>query len=129
MKKFLLILLTLSTVFAGSVNWEKNLETAAAKAKATGKKVMIMMSTQSCRYCKQMHKEVFADDTVAAYINEHFVALELDVNNDPYPEALEVRGVPATFFFSSDLKTRYELLMGPRHPMVFMNILQTVQQQ
>ena len=71
-----------------------------------------------------MHQEVFANPAIADYINEHFIALELDINNDAYPEALEVRGVPATFFFSADLQTRYEKILGPRHPMMFMHLLQ-----
>jgi thioredoxin-related protein len=126
MKKILLPLLFATFLSAAEIAWKHDLKSAAEAAEANNKKVMILMSSESCRYCRQMHREVFANDAIAEYINKHFVALELDINKDAYPDALDVRGVPATFFFSSDLKTRYEKLLGPRHPMMFMHILQAV---
>lgn len=126
MKKLILLFTLLPFLYANGIQWQKNLQSAAKKAKATDKKVMILMSSEHCRYCKQMHAEVFSNTAIADYINQHFVAVELDVNNDAYPEALDVRGVPATFFFSSDLQTRYRKILGPRHPMMFMQLLQSV---
>jgi len=129
MKKIILFLAAVSALLASGVAWEKNLESAADKAINTNKKVMILMSSQQCGYCKQMHREVFSDPTVSAYINDNFVALELDVENDPYPEALSVRGVPTIFFFSPDLKRGLKQVIGPRHPMVFLNILRNLQEE
>ncbi len=126
MKKLLLLLAVASFLSAAQIAWKHDLKSAAEAAKASNKKVMILMSSESCRYCRQMHSEVFSNDAIAGYINEHFIALELDINKDVYPEALDVRGVPATFFFSSDLRTRYQKILGPRHPMMFMQILQAV---
>lgn len=129
MKKIFLIVALIPLLYANGVHWEKGLKRAAEAAAKSNKKVMILMSSEHCRYCEQMHREVFDNDAIAGYINQNFIALELDINNDTYPEALDVRGVPATFFFSSDLKTRYEKLLGPRHPMMFMQILQSVEKE
>ena len=128
MKKLLLIFTFISVIYADGIQWQKNLQSMAQAARESNKKVMILMTSEHCRYCKQMHREVFDNQAIADYINEHFVALELDINKDAYPEELEVRGVPATFF-SADLQTRYEKLLGPRHPMMFMQILQSIAQQ
>lgn len=126
MKKLLLLIAAVSFLCADAIHWQPDLKSALDTAQKTDKKLMILMSSQSCRYCRQMHREVFGNEAIAAYINEHYVALELDINGDDYPSALEVRGVPATFFFSPDLKEEYKLILGPRHPMIFMNILRVV---
>ena len=129
MKKLFSLLSLVSLLLANGVQWQKDLRTTAQAAKESNKKVMILMSSEHCRYCKQMHQEVFSNPAIADYINQHFVSLELDVNNDAYPDALDVRGVPATFFFSSNLQTRYEKILGPRHPMMFMHILESIAKQ
>lgn len=126
MKKFLLLIAAVSLLFADAIHWQPDLKSALDTAQKTNKKLMILMSSQSCHYCKQMHEEVFSNGAIAEYINTHYIPLELDINEDAYPSALEVRGVPATFFFSSDLKHEYKLILGPRHPMIFMNILQVI---
>ncbi len=126
MKKLLMILaLGLSTLLA-DVSWKPNLTEAVNAAAKENKPLMILMSTTHCRYCKQMHREVFANKAVADYLNTRFVSVEIDVENDAYPEALNVQGVPAVFFFSPDLKTRYQKILGPRHPMMFMQVLQEI---
>lgn len=129
MKKILLFAAAVSVMLASGIHWEKDLSAAAAKAKSENKKVMILMSSQGCRYCKQMHREVFSEPAIADYINQNYVALELDIERDRYPEALEVQGVPTTFFFSPDFKEGLKKVVGPRHPMLFLNILRQVQER
>ena len=126
MKKFWIVFLILTSSLLADVSWKPDLAAAVTAAQKEKKPLMILMSTAHCRYCKQMHKEVFANPSIADYLNTHFISVEIDVEHDTYPEALSVRGVPAVFFFSYDLQTRYEKILGPRHPMMFMQTLQEI---
>ena len=126
MKKLWIVFLLLSTVLMADVTWKSDLSSAVAAAQKEQKPLMILMSTTHCRYCKQMHREVFSNQAVSDYLNRHFISVEIDVEHDSYPEALSVPGVPAVFFFSADLGTRYEKIIGPRHPMMFMQTLQEI---
>jgi len=126
MKKIIILLLMLSALFSQGVEWRHDLKNASMEALKENKKIMVLMSSKSCRYCKQMHKEVFSNEAVAEFLNKNFVSVELDVNEDSYPPFLNVQGVPATFFFSADFKMRYNKILGPKHPMMFMNIAQKI---
>ena len=66
----------------GTVFYDLTLEEALAKAKAEGKHVLINFHTSTCVPCKKMEKEVFPTPECGEYVNEHFVPIAIDGEDD-----------------------------------------------
>ena len=56
----------------------EDLETAADE----GKRLAIIFEQRGCIYCKKLHEEVFADPEVAAYIQENFMVVQMNLFGD-----------------------------------------------
>ncbi len=65
------------------VNWYPWGEEALAKAKAENKMLIISVGYAACHWCHVMEDESFEDSTVAAIMNEHFVAIKIDREERP----------------------------------------------
>jgi thioredoxin-related protein len=98
MKQFLLMSLLSISVFANSINFEKDLTSAKQKAVAENKKLMIMYSTPTCPECNYMKKKVLKDEQIVSYINENFVSIILDIKEDEKILPYKFIGIP-TFYF------------------------------
>ena len=66
----------------GTVFYDITVEEALAKAKAENKYVLINFHTSTCVPCKKMEKEVFPTPECGEYVNEHFVPIAIDGEDD-----------------------------------------------
>lgn len=98
MKQFLLMSLLTISVFASSINFEKDLTSAKQKAVAENKKLMIMYSTPTCPECNYMKKKVLKNEQIVSYVNENFVSIILDIKEDEKILPYKFIGIP-TFYF------------------------------
>ena len=65
------------------VDWYPWGDEALAKAKAENKLMIISVGYAACHWCHVMEHESFEDSTVAAIMNEHFVAIKVDREERP----------------------------------------------
>jgi len=65
------------------VDWYPWGEEAFARAKKENKPVIISIGYASCHWCHVMEKESFEDDSVAAFMNEHFISIKVDREERP----------------------------------------------
>lgn len=80
---------------------------ALAKAKKENKKLMVDCYTLWCGPCRFMATNVFPNDTLGAYMNEHFVCMKLDMEHGEGPERNKtflVKAYPTFIFFDADGK-------------------------
>ncbi|MCT4355611.1 thioredoxin domain-containing protein [Streptomyces sp. Je 1-79] len=78
--------------------------------------VLLSVGYSSCHWCHVMAHESFEDETTAAYVNEHFVAVKVDREERPdvdavYMEAVQAAtgqgGWPMTVFLTPDAEPFY----------------------
>jgi len=78
---------------------------------ATVRPVLLSVGYAACHWCHVMAHESFSDEAIAAYLNEHFVAVEVDREERPdvdavYTEATQAStgpgGWPMTCFLTPD---------------------------
>ncbi|MDM8537339.1 thioredoxin family protein [Desulfobacterales bacterium HSG17] len=82
------------------INWQ-NYEDGMARGKSESKKVLINFYADWCRYCKEMDKKTFKDESVISYINENFVSIKVNSDkNKKLAQNYNVRGLPATWFIA-----------------------------
>ncbi|MBY6069446.1 thioredoxin family protein [Leisingera aquaemixtae] len=58
----------------------KDLREDLEEASGEGKRLVLFIEQQGCIYCKKMHEEVFPQPDMAAYIEENFFAVQLDLH-------------------------------------------------
>jgi len=77
------------------VDWYPWGDEALAKAKREGKPIFLSIGYSTCHWCHVMERESFADDGVAAFLNEHFVAIKVDREQRPDVDAIYIEAVGA----------------------------------
>ncbi len=65
------------------VNWYSWGEEAFAKAKDEDKPIFLSIGYSTCHWCHVMEKESFDNETIAEYLNEHFICVKVDREQRP----------------------------------------------
>ncbi|APZ51746.1 thioredoxin family protein [Salipiger abyssi] len=60
----------------------KDLREDLAEANDEGKRLVLFVEQRGCIYCHKMHEEVFSQDDVAAYIEENFFVVQVNLHGD-----------------------------------------------
>jgi thioredoxin-related protein len=88
---FLLTFLVLSPLIslAQSINFTtSSWEEVVRDAGTSGKQIFLYAQTKSCRYCRQMEKEVFTNPRVIDYYNVNFISYKIDIEDGGTGEAI-----------------------------------------
>ncbi|GAA1100397.1 MULTISPECIES: thioredoxin domain-containing protein [Kitasatospora] len=98
---------------------------AFAEAERRGVPVLLSVGYAACHWCHVMAHESFEDEAIAAYANEHFVAVKVDREERPdvdavYMEAVQAAtgqgGWPMTVFLTPDKEPFYFGTYFPPEP-------------
>ncbi|MEO6184607.1 MAG: thioredoxin domain-containing protein, partial [Verrucomicrobiota bacterium] len=65
------------------VDWFAWGEEAFAKARAENKPIFLSIGYSTCHWCHVMERESFENETVAKFLNEHFVSIKVDREERP----------------------------------------------
>lgn len=113
MKKLALLLIVsfgmMSTVEAKEgINFESlSLKEALAKAKAENKIVFIDIYATWCGPCKMLSRDVFVDENLGQFMNEHFVNVKLDGEKEDGERLMidfDLNSYPTMLFISPDME-------------------------
>ncbi len=95
------------------VHWKLWSDAAFDLAKRLDKPVLVSIGYAACHWCHVMERESFEDESIAAYMNEHFVCIKVDREEHPevdhlYMDALmalnQQGGWPLNMFVTPDRK-------------------------
>ncbi|MBL4846066.1 MAG: thioredoxin domain-containing protein [Planctomycetes bacterium] len=75
------------------VDWYPWGEEAFAKAKKENKLVFLSIGYATCHWCHVMERESFENDEIAAYLNEHYVAIKVDREERPDVDEIYMRAI------------------------------------
>jgi len=98
------------------VLWEPWSEQALSNAKEQNKPILLSIGYAACHWCHVMERESFEDETVAAFMNTHFICIKVDREERPdidhiYMDALQAMtgsgGWPLNIFLLPDGKPFY----------------------
>ncbi len=125
-KKFFLSLMFLSVVAsASSVQWEKDLESAIAKAKKLHKPVMLVVNRDGCGWCERFRAGTLSDPEVVKKLNNDFVSFEGYTNRGSIPEELFTDGTPGTWFLKEG-EPMYQPMLGAQPVPYFLEALDII---
>lgn len=81
-----------------AIHWQRlSLDEAVAKAKVENKHILIYFTAKWCGPCQQMEQTVFPDNKVIRTVNDHYIALKIDVDawgSKKWTMAFAVRPIP-----------------------------------
>ena len=98
------------------VDWYPWGEEALTLARVEDKPIFLSIGYSSCHWCHVMEREVFENDTIAAYLNRHFVCIKVDREERPdldgvYMQAVQLMtgsgGWPLSVFLTPELEPFY----------------------
>ncbi len=92
-----------------------------AEATAEGKDLMVIWEQYGCPYCAEMHAVNFAREDIPAYIEEHFMVIQLNMwgsreVTDFDGEAMEERDLARRWFVNFTPTTLYFAMDDPDNP-------------
>src|SRR5881296_3840086 len=95
------------------VDWYSWGEEALRRAREEDRPIFLSIGYSSCHWCHVMERESFEDDSVAALLNEYFVAIKVDREERPdvdrlYMTAAQAMGLgggwPLNMFLTPELE-------------------------
>src|SRR6267154_642166 len=123
------------------VDWYAWNQDAFAKARQEKRPILLSIGYSTCHWCHVMERESFENETVAAFLNQHFVSIKVDREERPDVDRIYMTFVQATTgqggwplnaFLTPDLKPFYGGTYFPpdnRHGRPsFLQVLQNVSQ-
>ncbi len=73
------------------VNWFPWGDEAFAEARHRNRPVFLSIGYSTCHWCHVMEEESFEDETIAAFLNAHYVAIKVDREERPDVDAVYMR--------------------------------------
>jgi uncharacterized protein YyaL (SSP411 family) len=98
------------------VAWQPWDEEAFAQARRERKPIFLSIGYSTCHWCHVMERESFEDDTVARFLNDHFVSIKVDREERPDVDKIYMTfvqastgqgGWPLNVFLTPELKPFY----------------------
>ena len=131
LKKILFIaILTLSSVFASGVNWEKDYHAGIAEATKQNKPMLFISSRHSCKYCVVLDKTTLMDAKVITALNRDYISVtSYSDENDYMPKELWRPGTPSIWFLFPDGTPMFQPVMGAIDAENFLNALAIVKEE
>ena len=71
-------------------------------AQATGKIVLIEVTSPTCHYCLKMERTTLIDPEIVRFIDRHFVPVRVDVSREKLPAGLKWTMTPTFFFLDAE---------------------------
>ncbi len=97
---FLLLILSVSLYSIEWVSYDK----AKVLQKKNHKPIMLDVMRDTCHYCKKMDKEVFDNKEMAQWLQERFILVQINLDEDLMPIDEEVTFTPTFYFLDENGK-------------------------
>jgi thioredoxin-related protein len=98
MKKLLLVCLWAVGLFGAEIAWNGSYDQALSKAKKENKPVMVLITSETCRWCRKLENTTLQDDEIVGRINSKFQAVNVTKDKSNYPKNLSAKMVPMSYF-------------------------------
>lgn len=102
MRKLVLMAVAAVSLFGTQINWAHSYAQAQALAQKEHKKILVLISTEKCRWCRKLESTTLEDAAVIQRINEGYVAVHVTRDKDAYPAGLKAKMVPMSYFLDAN---------------------------
>jgi len=129
-KIFIILLLSVATLFGTNVKWQKDYHVALKEAKKLNKPVLFISSRHSCKYCVLLDETTLKDPMVVKGLNKDFISVtSYSDERDYMPRELYRPGTPAIWFLLPSGEPMFEPIMGAIDAKSFLQALGIVKEE
>ncbi len=108
MKKFLLLILFISSLNGRELDWINDYDEALILAKKYNKDVYLFIGADRCRFCDILKEKALSKKPVLDRLNEQYIPIYLSRDRHKIPSKFETKGVPRHYFLANDGKIIHE---------------------
>jgi len=123
MKRVVLTLLALISFSLAEINWQPNYNTAKAIAKKSGKPMLVILVSHTCRWCIKLENRTLQNPKVVDYVNRFFVPVIVYRDKKNFPDFIRSSMVPTTFFLTPNEKKIIQPSVGYWEPIDYLSDL------
>ena len=89
---------------AEDVDWRSDYSAARKEAADKGRPILVDFGFEGCAFCRKLDATTFHDADVVKRLNEHFIAIRIDIEKDPrsFTEQLGLQKYPTVIFATPD---------------------------
>lgn len=98
MKKLIVVILLTISAFGTEIVWNNSYDQALVKAKKEGKPLLVLITSETCRWCRKLESTTLQDDEIVSRINLSFQAVNVTKDKSIYPKNLTAKMVPMSYF-------------------------------
>lgn len=109
MKKLFMMLFLAIGLFGSDIEWSKNYDSALAKAKKESKLMLVLVTTDECRWCRKLEATTLKDERVVSKLNAKFSTVHVTRDVDKYPSTIKAPMVPMSVFMDSNGKIVHQV--------------------
>ena len=110
MKKIFFLLIFSISVLGAEITWNTSYDSARAKAKKESKPLMVLITSEDCRWCRKLEETTLQDEEIVSRINTKFQAVNVTKDKSVYPKSLTAKMVPMSYFIDpSNGKVLYSI--------------------
>lgn len=109
MKKLVFWLLFPFWLYGSEVQWSSNFAEAQKKSLQEGKPLMVLITSEQCRWCRKLEATTLEDETIVSQINGQFSAVHVTRDKSIYPKNLVAKMVPMSYFLDGNGKILYSM--------------------
>ncbi len=110
--KFIFILILSIYSYATDIKTYSNYQEAIEKGQKTNKKVLLVLTTNNCYWCRKMKKETLKNQEVIKLINDNFIFVLLNNTKDKYPEKFSSNFFPTTYLIEPKKEAEITVMHG-----------------
>ncbi|MEE8588121.1 MAG: DUF255 domain-containing protein [Sulfurimonadaceae bacterium] len=109
MRILLFMTLFIGSLFANEIKWNDSFEAAKAKAQKTDKIIYVLITSETCRWCRKLEDMTLEDKKVIDNLNSKYSAVALTRGKDTYPPCLKAPMVPMSYFLTPEGTVLYSV--------------------
>lgn len=98
MKKLLLLVFMAVYILGADINWNTSYDQALSKAKKENKPLMVLITSEQCRWCRKLESTTLQDESIVNRINGNFQVVNVTKDKSNYPKNLTAKMVPMSYF-------------------------------
>ncbi len=125
MKYLVSILVLVTALFGSDLEWSNDYKAALEIAKKENKQVYMLVTSESCRWCRKFESTTLQDDGIIQRLESKYVLLHISREKDYMPSKFKKKRVPRHYFLTSDAQV-VETFLGYWNVLDFNSFLDDV---
>ncbi len=101
MRHTILVIFLYLSLFGADINYSNNYKRALSDAKKENKLVYMLITSQTCRWCKKFEKTTLQDENIKKRLYSEFIPVHLCRDKDFIPLKFKTAPVPRHYFVDS----------------------------